>query len=232
MAHILEHVLHNEWCSRSQQNTASAVFCSCRSSCYMLEIAQSKSDIELRDFMSKRQKEREPCDNYYNAFRYFFRSAELEKETPDQRQVSKIVHILSDLELQESYCARPNTFIAGVQIERVEDLNCLFSKIRKVEECKPESKIPLDPTLEVIKLIREGLINKYKDVFSTEEELKCMKGDPLKIYFKEGYEKFAICTPRTIPFLLRYKVKEERKQMMKKKIIKIVSKSNGGCSLE
>lgn len=69
-------------------------------------------------------------------------------------------------------------------------------------------------------LIKNKLISEYRDVFSNDEILKKMKGNPVHIYLKEDAKPHAITCPRKIPFAWRQKVKDELDEMCKKGIIR------------
>ena len=85
---------------------------------------------------------------------------------------------------------------------------------------------------------------KYFDVFETPVELKCMKGEPMKIDLRDDYRAYAIHTARAIPFAQREKVKACLDEMKMKNIIEpvteptewchpmvVVNKSNGGVRI-
>ena len=92
---------------------------------------------------------------------------------------------------------------------------------------------------------RKELLEEFKDVFSTSDELKTMTGEPMKIHLKENVETFAISTTRSIPFAWRDEVKENLDRMTRQGIVKplgdsptrwchplvVVPKSKGGVRL-
>ena len=72
--------------------------------------------------------------------------------------------------------------------------------------------------------MKATLLDHYSDVFSTEEQLLPMTGEPMKIHLTENAVPFAITTARQIPFAARDDVKAQLDDMCKKTIITPVSK--------
>ena len=70
--------------------------------------------------------------------------------------------------------------------------------------------------------IKEKLLEKYKDVFAIDGELKTMNCEPMKIELKENAVPFAIYAPRQIPFAYRDQVEAELEDMLSKGIIERV----------
>ena len=92
---------------------------------------------------------------------------------------------------------------------------------------------------------RYDLLEEFKDVFDTNDQLKTMSGEPMQIHLNENVETFAISTTRSIPFAWRDEVKANLDQMTRQGIVKplgdvptrwchplvIVPKSRGGIRL-
>lgn len=75
-------------------------------------------------------------------------------------------------------------------------------------------------TSEEISKIRQELMEEFNDVFESTDELKSMKGDPMKIHLKKEHTPFALHTSRNIPFAWRDEVKETLDKMVYQKIIR------------
>ena len=97
--------------------------------------------------------------------------------------------------------------------------------------CKRLSIIPQNfPTQLKVNTIKElsipemkkKLLEDYQDVFQTEEELKKMAGEPMKIHLQEDSEPYAIYTARSIPHAWRDEVKRNIDEMVSKGIIEAV----------
>ena len=78
---------------------------------------------------------------------------------------------------------------------------------------------------------RKELLEEFKDVFSTSDELKMMTEEPMKIRPKENVETFAISTTSSIPFAWRDEVKENIDRMTRQGIVKPLEDSPGGDTL-
>jgi hypothetical protein len=60
-----------------------------------------------------------------------------------------------------------------------------------------------------IKLIRDKLLNEYKDVFSPGNTLTILKGEPMRIELNENYTPYAVHAARPlIPYAYRDQVKK------------------------
>lgn len=57
-------------------------------------------------------------------------------------------------------------------------------------------------------------MEEFKDVFESSEELKPMKGEPMKIHLKNEYTPFALHASRNIPFAWRDDVKDQLDNMV------------------
>ena len=86
---------------------------------------------------------------------------------------------------------------------------------------KPIKAVQRKPTKkeETIEERREKIFNEFSDVFSEENTLKPMSGEPMKIYLKDNVQPTAVRTARNIAFAYREKVKEELDKMEQKQII-------------
>ena len=82
--------------------------------------------------------------------------------------------------------------------------------------------IPDTPSASDIARIKKRLLSDFADVFSESDELKPMRGDPMKIHVREDAVPFALTTARQVPFALREQVKEEIDKMLAKGIIERV----------
>ena len=67
--------------------------------------------------------------------------------------------------------------------------------------------------------MRNDLIEEFKDVFATSDQLKKMSGEPMKIHLNENVGTFAISATRSIPFAWRDEVKATLDQMTRQDIV-------------
>ena len=106
-----------------------------------------------------------------------------------------------------------------------------------------ESKI--EPSNDEIAKLKDNLIEKYFDVFSTDVHLKEMEGGPMKIHLVDEVTSYAIHKSRPIPYAWRQEVKETLDNIVSNGVIKpledepsdwchpmvIVPKSKGGLRI-
>ena len=79
---------------------------------------------------------------------------------------------------------------------------------------------------------RKELLEEFKDVFSTRDELNTMTEEPMKIPLNENVETFAISTTSSIPSAWRDEVKENLDRMTRQGIVKPLGDSSpGGATL-
>ena len=83
-------------------------------------------------------------------------------------------------------------------------------------------KNPGDPTKEEVENIKKNLLEKFKDVFSVEEQLGAIKCMPMKIELKPGAIPTCISAPRKIGLSIAPKAKSEVGDMEKKDLIEKV----------
>ena len=64
--------------------------------------------------------------------------------------------------------------------------------------------------------MRNALLEEFKDVFDTSNQLKTVLGELMKIHLNENVETFAISATRSNPFVWRDEVKANLDQMTSK----------------
>ena len=58
------------------------------------------------------------------------------------------------------------------------------------------------------------MLTEFEDVFEDKDQLRVMKGPPMKIHLKNDYEPYRITAARPIPFAQRDKVKKKLEDMV------------------
>ena len=82
-----------------------------------------------------------------------------------------------------------------------------------------EITISENPDDDEVKIVREKILEEYKDVFHTGDSLKMMDGEPMKIHLAEDATPFALHAARTIPLAYRDATKAELDNMVKTGVI-------------
>ena len=84
------------------------------------------------------------------------------------------------------------------------------------------------PSPEVIQQHRKLIRSTFKAVFH-ENELKPMKGKPMKILLRDEAVPVALTAPKSIPFAWKEKIKKQLDQMLQDKIIAEVTEPTDWC---